>query len=142
MTSRTGGVLYSPALLSLAVELANYPFDPDAALTAEARSRSCGSVIEMSADAGFTRLGLKVSACAVGQAAAAIFARHAAGRTVDEIADAQRSLVAWLEGEGARPDWPDIGMLDDARAYPGRHAAIQLPWRAALAMLSNPTTAR
>ena len=40
--------LYSPQLLALAIELADYPFDGAAAATGRARSRSCGSVIELS----------------------------------------------------------------------------------------------
>lgn len=139
---RPGGALYSPALLSLAVELAEYPFDQHAELIGEARSRSCGSTLALSANAGFGTLGLKVTACAVGQASAAIFARHAHHRSQTEIADTLQALEAWLAGEGNRPDWPDMEMLDAAHEYSGRHGAILLPWRAALAALSNALPAR
>lgn len=142
MSTRPGGALYSPALLSLAVELAEYPFDPHAALIGEAYSRSCGSTLALSASAGFGTLGLKVTACAVGQASAAIFARHARHRSQTEIADTLQALEAWLAGEGGRPDWPDMQMLDAAREYPGRHGAILLPWRAAFAALAKVMPAR
>jgi hypothetical protein len=40
--------------------------------------------------------------------------------------------------EGAElPDWPDFSLLEAARDYPGRHGALQLPWRAALDALSK-----
>ncbi|UOR14870.1 iron-sulfur cluster assembly scaffold protein [Qipengyuania aquimaris] len=142
MTSPPGGALYSPALLALAVELASYPFDPGAPLIGEAHSRSCGSTIQISATQEFEYLGLRVTACAVGQAAAAIFARHVRGRTGADIQTALAEIIDWLAGEGDTPAWPDIEMLDPARAYPGRHGAILLPWRAAFDALSKPSAPR
>ena len=72
------GALYSPALLGLAVELAEYPLKDDMALRGEARSRSCGSTLQLGCttddDGAIAELGMRVSACAVGQASAAIFA--------------------------------------------------------------------
>jgi len=47
MSAQPKAKLYSPALLGLATGLAQYPFDPELPLTAEARSRSCGSVIAL-----------------------------------------------------------------------------------------------
>lgn len=142
MNTRPGGALYSPALLSLAIELAGYPFDPRAELQGEARSRSCGSVVALSANPSLDNMGLKVTACAVGQASAAIFARHARKRSLTDMTTTLQALEAWLAGEGERPAWPDLDMLDAAREYPGRHGAILLPWRAAVAALSNTGTAR
>lgn len=142
MTSPPGGALYSPALLALAVELADYPFDAAAPFIGEAHSRSCGSTIRISATDGFEDLGLKVTACAVGQAAAAIFARHVHGKAGADIQTSLAEIIDWLAGEGDTPAWPDIAMLEAARAYPGRHGAILLPWRAALDALSKPSAPR
>ena len=142
MTSPPGGALYSPALLALAVELASYPFDPAALLIGEAHSRSCGSTIRISSDEGFENLGLKVTACAVGQASAAIFARHVRGNDGAEIQTALAEIIDWLAGEGDTPTWPDIAMLEGAREYPGRHGAILLPWRAAIDALSKASPPR
>lgn len=132
--------LYTPQMLGLAVELAQFPLRPDLFLRGEARSRSCGSTVELGFaldGATVSELGLRVTACAVGQAAAAIFARSARGMTQRQIADAQDSIAAWLSGPEQMPDWPDIGTLEPARAYPGRHAAILLPWKAAIAALNK-----
>lgn len=137
MNRPAGGTLYSPRLLALAVELAEYPFDPDASLHGEARSRSCGSEIALSAGNGFRTIGMRVTACAVGQAAAAIFVRHAEGATFDQIEEALRQITDWLGEGGTLPDWPDFSLLEAARDYPGRHGALQLPWRAALDALSK-----
>jgi NifU-like protein involved in Fe-S cluster formation len=81
---------------------------------------------------------MRVRACAVGQAAAAIFAREAVGRDQAELAGALSQLEDWLAHKGEVPDWPGIAPLVPARAYPARHGAILLPWKAALAGLSSP----
>lgn len=137
MTPRPGGALYSPTLLGLAVELAEYPYDKNASLIGEARSRSCGSTLAVSFESGFSDLGLRVTACAVGQASAAIFARHAAGLDLAEIDEITAAIEDWLSAGGPQPDWPDIGLLEPAVAYPARHGAILLPWKAALDALSK-----
>lgn len=141
MSDKPRSVLYSPQLLALAVELADYPFDPASLCIGEAHSRSCGSSIKLSCSPDLGTFGLQVSACAVGQAAAAIFARHCQGRGGEDIASAQAAIENWLVGRGAMPDWPDLEMLAPALAYPGRHGAILLPWRAAVDALSKPMLA-
>ena len=132
--------LYTPELLALAVDLAKWP-SLESAHHGEARSPTCGSTLAVDLkldDAGrIKRLGLKVRACAVGQAAAAIFAHHAAGRDQPELADTLSQLEAWLSHGGEVPDWPGIAPLVPARAYPARHGAMLLPWKAALAALSS-----
>ena len=137
--------LYTPELLGLTVSLADIPLDDSLPLRGSARSRSCGSTL----DAGFMtdgegrveRLGLRVRACAVGQAAAAIFAQGARGVSLADIEAAHSALAAWLAERGEMPEWPGIEALSEARAYPGRHGAIMLPWSAAIDALSS-TSAR
>lgn len=138
--------LYTPELLALAVGLANYRLTDDFPLIGEARSRSCGSSLRMGlttgADGRIERIGMRVTACAVGQASAAIFAAAAPGMTAGELAQTLAALEAWLAGAntdtGSVPDWPGLGAIVPARAYPGRHGAMLLPWRAALDALSKP----
>lgn len=131
--------LYTPEVLSLAAALAGYPLGDDLPLRGNARSQSCGSMIEIGLALDgerIVRLGLRSHACAIGQAAAAIFAGGAEGLTQGEIAAAERQVVAWLAG-GALPDWPGIAAIAAASAYPGRHGAVLLPWRAALSALPS-----
>jgi NifU-like protein involved in Fe-S cluster formation len=132
--------LYTPEILALATDLARYRLDEDLHLRGSARSPSCGSSLDigLTLDAGgrIARIGLRSHACAIGQAAAAIFAAAAAGRDRAEIADAQARLEDWLAGD-RRPDWPGLDILAGAQAYPGRHGAVMLPWRAALAALPS-----
>lgn len=138
--------LYTPELLALAVELARVPplNAPDA--HGEARSPTCGSTLAidlMLDDLGrIERLGMRVRACAVGQAAAAIFARHARGRDLASLAQTLSKLEQWLAGDGDMPEWPDLAIIAPARDYPGRHGAMLLPWKAAVAALSSASTAR
>ncbi len=141
MPAASSAKLYSPALLSLATELAQYPLADDLPLTAETRSRSCGSVIALglalSERGNVARIGMQVSACAIGQASAALLARAAIGCDAGRIADTAAGLAAWLEGEGDLPDWPGLNALLPARAHPGRHGALLLPWTAACSALSS-----
>jgi NifU-like protein involved in Fe-S cluster formation len=133
--------LYSPALLALATELANFPLDDRFAHRAEARSRTCGSVIAMGLtldDAGrVTDIGMQVSACAIGQASAALLARNAADCDGQLITDTHGAIDQWLAGTGALPAWPGLEALAPARAHPGRHGALLLPWTAASMALSH-----
>lgn len=133
--------LYTPELLALTLKLAAFPLDESLPLEGGARSKSCGSTLllrlALGEDGTVERLGLRVRACAVGQASAAIFAEAVAGRSADEITEAARQMKLWLEDQGPLPDWPGIAMIEPARAYPARHGAMMLPWDAALAALSS-----
>ena len=137
--------LYTPDVLGLAMELANSPPLIDATASGDARSPACGSTLNVSLrlDAGgrIEGLGLLVSACAIGQAAAALFARHAIGRDAGDIVAAQAQIARWLAGEASSPDWPDLAIIEPARAFPGRHGAILLPWEAAASALSHAPSA-
>lgn len=137
--------LYTPQILALAVSLADFPFDPAMPLAAEARSRACGSVLSVSSildrSGTIAQIGLQVRACAIGQAAAAIFAQAALGRSRAQIDAAIAGIEAWLAGTAARPPWPGLDMLDPAVPFPARHGAILLPWKAAQAALGKAETA-
>lgn len=133
--------LYSPEILGLAVELVHYPFDGSSTLTGAARSQSCGSTLDISLlcdpEGRIDTIGLKVAACAIGQASAAIFARHARGTGRNAVAAAAAELASWLAGERSMPVWPDLALIAAARDYPARHGAIMLPWKAAEDALSK-----
>ncbi|MFM7404856.1 MAG: iron-sulfur cluster assembly scaffold protein [Erythrobacter sp.] len=146
MTTRVSAKLYSPALLGLAIRLAEFPLTDDFPLRAEARSRSCGSSIAIGLGLGdeglVSGVGMHVSACAIGQASAALLAQSIGGRSPESIALASEGLAAWLAGEGNLPLWPDIAALVPARDHPGRHGALLLPWKAACEALSSRGPAR
>jgi len=144
MSAEIPSKLYTTDILALAVELAAFPYDPTSETHADIRSRSCGSTLAISLEHSETgavnKLGLRVQACAVGQASAAIFARDATGRTFEDIRAAKAVLMNWLSGAASAPHWAGIQLLHPARSYPGRHEAILMPWRAAILALSNAQT--
>ena len=143
MASSRAPALYSTELLALAIELADYPFDAAAPAKGHARSRSCGSVINLSSSGGSLEdLGLRVSACAVGQASAAIFARESSGMDAAAVAAMGENLGEWLQGQAPSSILPRLELLEPARPHLGRHEAILLPWRAALDALSKTEAAR
>ena len=135
----SAAVLYTPDVLALATGLAEFPWDDAMPLKGDARSRSCGSLIALGLDTDsegrIARIAVRSQACAVGQAAAAIFARGAAGRSGGDVRNSGEAISRWLAGEGAMPDWPGLAAIAPAVSYPGRHAAILLAWRAASELL-------
>ncbi|MFZ1744059.1 MAG: iron-sulfur cluster assembly scaffold protein [Pontixanthobacter sp.] len=141
MTAHSTAKLYTAEILALAVELADYPIGTTGLPITEVRSRSCGSTLSLglttNGQGRISQIGLKVSACAIGQASAAIFAKHAIGSGLREIDNCIAGLYDWLSGCGQLPDWPRLSLLSDARAFPGRHEAILLPWKAAREALCN-----
>ena len=133
--------LYTPEVLGLAVDLAGFPLTDDLPLRAEARSKSCGSTIALAlsigADGTIAGVGVRSHACAIGQAAAALFARAAIGRNGSEVHGAGKAIARWLESGGEVPDWPGLALIAAAQAYPARHAAVMLPWNAAMQVLPS-----
>ena len=139
--------LYTPEVLALATSLSRYPFDESAQHIGSARSKSCGSTlrIALATDAGgrIAHVGLAAQACAIGQAAAAIFAGSARGRTLDRIRADEEHIVDWLAGSGAMPaDIPGLAVIAPARDYPARHGAILLAWTAARELLPSDAASR
>jgi len=141
MTAPRPAKLYSPALLGLTTGLARFPFDPALPLQAEARSRTCGSVVTiglaLDQHARIAAIGLRVSACAIGQASAALLAEGAAGSDAAVITATTEALERWLAGDEPLPPWPGLAVLAPAREHAGRHGALLLPWKAACMALSS-----
>ncbi len=136
----SAAALYSAEVLGLAVRLADFQLTDDLPFKASARAPLCGSNVELGLaldDQGtVTRIGLKAHACAIGQASAALFAQSVTGQRRDQIAEALNEIEAWLtDGTAPAPDWPGLSAIAAARAYPARHGAILLSWKAALAAL-------
>ena len=134
--------LYNRDILALAVATADYPPRPAARHRASRRAPLCGSIIDLDLDtdaAGrVADIGLHVEACALGQAAAALLARHAPGRGLADIRAARDAIAGWFAGStAAAPDWPGFDLLAPARGYPARHGAILLPFDAAIAALES-----
>ena len=141
MRAQISSKLYTPELLALATGLADFPLIDKLPLRAEERSRTCGSVLALGLALGddglVSAVGLKVSACAIGQASAALMAQGIRGERPGDVLITAAALERWLAGEGTLPHWPGIAALAPARDHPGRHGALLLPWKAASAALSQ-----
>lgn len=134
--------LYTTDILRLAVAAARHGRLDPPCLTAQRRSATCGSRIIVdirpAADGTVSAVGLAVDACAMGQAAAEIFAAAAPGAPFAALRQAAVDVQAWLrQPDAPLPDWPGIAVLAPARAYPARHDAILLPFVAAVDALRD-----
>ena len=104
---------------------------------AELRSPTCGSTVAtavmLDAEGRVEAMTQTISACAFGQASAALLDRGAPGRSSKEVHEALDQLTDWLGGKRADPgEWPGLDALAPARTKTGRHGAILLPFRALL----------
>jgi len=126
--------LYTIDILRLATSIPHHQRLADPMGSARRRSPVCGSEVIVDIDLNHghvAAIGLSVQACAFGQASAALLAAQAIGRTPAALAAARDQVAAWLTGEDAQPDWPDIDLLAPALPATGRHAAIRLAFEAA-----------
>ena len=134
--------IYSKDILRLATSIPHLGRLAEAQGTSERRSPICGSRITvdviMDAEGHILDIGQLVSACALGQASAAIMGQGAVGRSAEELNAARNALTAWLAGEGARPEgWPGLDVFEPALGHVARHAAIKLPFEAVAEAATN-----
>lgn len=142
--------LYTPNLLSLATQLADYPLDKEFEFNAQVRARTCGSTIDLGVDLDaegrVARIGMQVSACAIGQSSAAIMAMGAKGRFPSEIAGTKNAIEDWLNApavsDSGLPDWPKLDAIEPAHEHKGRHGALLLAWTAMTQALSTEQSSR
>ena len=141
--------LYHNRVLELAADIPNVGTLADAHGSATKVSRICGSSVRVDvrlSDDGQTVEAIAVDpeACALGQAATAILAEHAAGATYDELVAARDQLRAMLK-DGAEPPrgrfW-ELRHLEGVRDYPPRHASTMLAFEAILDAIETARTNR
>jgi len=75
---------------------------------------------------------MQVSACAYGQASATLLARHAIGRSHQQLAETRDAIARWLAGGDVTPDWPGLAALSAVVPHSARHGAVRLPFEAAV----------
>ncbi|MGB8278689.1 MAG: iron-sulfur cluster assembly scaffold protein [Methylovirgula sp.] len=127
--------IYSDKILELA---ANIPRQgrlaaPDA--TAKAHSKLCGSTIIVDLvmrDGKVVDFAHDVKACALGQAAASIMARHVIGSTGPELRQLRDEVRAMLKENGPPPQgkWAEVAVLEPVRDFKARHASTLLTFEA------------
>lgn len=128
--------LYNEAILALAASLQNEVLSPPC-LTARRVSKLCGSELEIDLyiENGFvTDCALRVRACALGQASAAILQQNIIGASRSELQEARDGLYAMLK-EGATPPegrFDKLALLAGVKDYPARHISTLLAFDAAI----------
>jgi NifU-like protein involved in Fe-S cluster formation len=106
---------------------------PDA--TAVGHSRLCGSKVTVDIrleNGAVSDFGHEVKACALGQAASSIMARHVVGSTPDELRELRSQMYRMLKEEGPAPTgkWSDLEALLPVREFKARHASTLLTFDA------------
>jgi NifU-like protein involved in Fe-S cluster formation len=134
--------LYSKEILRLATSIPHLGRLSHPQGSSERRSPLCGSRIAvdvvLDADGQILEIGQVVSACALGQASAAVMGQTAIGRTLPDLMTARDALTDWLAGEGEQPSgWPGLDVFTPALAHVARHGAIRLPFEAVAEAVSR-----
>lgn len=127
---------YSSDVLTLAADIPHIGRleNPDASVHRVARL--CGSTLDLDlsmSEGAISMIGLEVQACALGQAAASVFAREAIGAKPEDILTGRDNLKAMLK-EGVKiPSgrFEALQVLAPAKDYPARHGSILLAFEAA-----------
>lgn len=128
--------LYNTDILSLAATLENARLaTPDG--SSRKVSKLCGSWVEIDVnvtDGGVTDCALRVQACALGQASAAILKAHIIGATLTELVTARDVLREMLKNNGPSPEgrFAQLAVLEGVRDYPARHTSTLLAFEAAV----------
>ena len=128
--------LYNRDILRLAASIPHLGRLESPQARVERTSPVCGSRVSVELrldDEGrVAEIGQDVSACALGQASAALMGAHVIGRSPAEIAEARNRLANYLNGDGSDSgSWPGLEALAPARPYKARHPSILLPFDAA-----------
>jgi len=136
--------LYSARILTL---VANMPragrlSAPDA--SSEKHAKLCGSRIIVDVvveDGKVTDYAQDVSACALGQAAAAILGQNIIGAELSDIELARDSLAAMLKANGLPPAgrFAELAVLEPVKDYPARHASTLLAFEATVEAVRKAT---
>jgi len=128
--------LYNTEILSLSATLKNETLDAPQG-SARKVSKLCGSWVEIdvSLDGGVvSEAALRVQACALGQASAAILKTQIIGASLDDLIAARDALRDMLKSAGEPPTgrFERLKLLAGVSAYPARHASTLLAFEAAV----------
>ncbi len=137
--------LYNTDVLTLAANIEHVGAldNPDG--TARKVSKLCGSWVEVDvAVAGekITGFAIRLEACALGQASAAILAERAIGANLAELKAARNALYAMLKNKVSFPQkarFEKLALLADVANYPARHTSTMLAFEAVLAAMETRT---
>lgn len=128
--------LYNTDILTLSAGLRAGRLDAPCG-TARKVSKLCGSSIEidvaMDGDV-VTKMALRIEACALGQASAAILQDAVIGASMAELEQARDALRAMLKEGGKAPEgrFAKLSLLSGVAKYPARHNSTMLAFDAVI----------
>ena len=128
--------LYNSDILSLASRLRNERLTAPCASVRKV-SKLCGSTLELDIAMDgehVSEAAVRVQACALGQASAAILMERIEGASLAEIQEARDGLYALLKSDGPAPTgrFERLSLLAGVAKYPARHTSTLLAFDAAL----------
>lgn len=133
--------LYNTDILTLSSTLEKASLStPDG--TARKVSKLCGSWLEIDLNVEgsvVSDCAMRVQACALGQASAAILKESIIGASLDELTAARDSLREMLKAGGEPPTgrFAKLAILQGVAKYPARHTSTMLAFDAAVAGFEN-----
>jgi len=139
------GSLYNTDILTLSAGLKNTRLEtPDASVRKVAKL--CGSWMELDVtlkDGVVSDYALRVQACALGQASAAILQDGIIGADLNQLSAAREALRAMLKGGGNPPigRFVKLELLKGVADYPARHGSTLLAFDAAVEAVTQAMTA-
>ncbi len=131
------GSLYNTDILTLSAGLKNTRLkSPDASVRKVAKL--CGSWVELDINIDgdvVSEYALRVQACALGQASAAILQEGIIGAKLADLSGARNALRAMLKENGEAPKgrFENLKLLAGVADYPARHGSTLLAFDAAVA---------
>lgn len=128
--------LYNTDILTLSAGLRNERLENPMG-TSRKVSKLCGSWVEIDVnlmEGRVSDVALRVQACALGQASAAILQDAIIGATLEEIIFARDGLKAMLKDRDPAPKgrFNKLSLLKSVADYPARHLSTLLAFEAAL----------
>ena len=128
--------LYNTEILSLSATLKNEALD-DPHGTSRKVSKLCGSWVEIDVnltDGRVSQAAIRLQACALGQASAAILKAQIIGANLQDLTQAHEALCAMLKDSAPPPRgrFARLELLAGVATYPARHDSTLLAFEAAI----------
>ena len=137
--------LYSAKILTLVANMPRAGRLPAPDASSEKVAKLCGSkiTVDVKVENGkVVDFAQDVSACALGQAAAAILGQNVIGADLSDIELARDSLAAMLRANGSPPAgrFAELAVLEPVKDYPARHASTLLAFEATVEAVRQATS--
>ncbi|MCF4126611.1 iron-sulfur cluster assembly scaffold protein [Methylobacterium sp. SyP6R] len=134
--------IYNARILALAADIPRLGRLPRPGASASKHSKLCGSTVtvDLVAEGGtVTDFAHDVKACALGQAASSLMARHVVGASAEELRALRETVRRMLKENGPAPEgkFADFAVLEPVRDFKARHASTLLTFDAVVDALDQ-----